>query len=930
LRFRTRKTAALFAFLTYFTDRAHPRESLADWFWPEADADASRQSLRMALSDIRKVVSEPGLVRADRDTVELDSTGFSVDIARFRDLSRDGAKESLAEAAELYTGPLLHGIEEEWVMPQRSVLEEEYAQAVVRLMQLYGASGEFSQGLAVGKRALAQVGDREDIHIGLIRLYSLSGAPSLAIAQYEELERRLDDEWGEQPSEAARQALEAVPQAHAPAVTTSPSAPSGRIFGRDSALDAIAGLLLDDQESRLVTLHGPAGSGKTTLAQHVAARITRFIPGRCWLVDLTTCSSVDSLPGSIASGLGIVGVEPNSQIAACAHHLSNAPSLLVLDNLEHLLPHAAGIVERILAGAPPLRVLATTRRILEIEGEFVQTVPPLALPDPEASFDEVQAAPAVQMFVARATAANPSFRLTPDNARSVVALCQHVEGLPLSISLAARQASSKSPAQILASLSLPGDHLRHAEGRNGSLAAALRWSLDLVSPEAAGCFVAVSQFRTPFTASDAEALTGGAEVHQTLSELVKSGLIECDPDGEVAEFHLFEMFKEVGRALQADRAEEISVLHFDWVRGLVARAEAPMNRALGPREADILAALDAPVPAETLGAFLLELEPWLQETDRLKPLTDVLRTAFDRMSDARLKARIGVMFILATSNVGSISEAMEAGEAVVALARKSGDEDAILRALLAHGNILKAAGDYPSAEALYQESAERSEGLGDVERLAQSYYSLGLVRYCVSDSVGSLAYHLRALEAARKGRDYRSLVRILFDTGSELVKQGEPERGLDMVEESVALAQELGIVRLEGLARWQEGEARRALGQGREAVRALVESARLVRKAGFEAGLNWIALTIAGALVIVEDWALATRFLARMTTQREADSRPLAGYELDDSTEIKERILAGMGQARFDRAWGEGARSNWAVLVSQLEALVSSWEPMHE
>lgn len=923
LRFRTRKTAALFAYLAFFSGRAHQREVLADWFWPEATGDAARQSLRMALSDIRKVLADQEVVRADREAIEVDAARLEVDTDRFREMVRQGGRDSLARAVDLHSGPLLKGSEEDWVMPQRSALEEEFAQAVVRLMALYSEAGEFSEGLAVGKRALAQVGDREDIHIGLIRLYAQSGAPSLAIAQYEELERHLDEEWGEQPSDAARMALEAVPHGAAMPAQSNFDAPTGRIFGREAALDLLAKLVLDEEESRVLTLHGPAGSGKTTLARHLAAKLARPYTGRCWVVDLTTCESLDALPSAIAAAVGVSGVEPSAQLAACIHAMQSARSLLVLDNLEHLLPHGSSVVAGLAAGAAPLRIVVTSRRIMELDGERVIPIPPLELPGHEATLEEIQAAPAVQMFVARASAANPKFRLSPDNARSVVALCRHLEGLPLSIALAAQRASNQSPAQILAALSSPSGNPRIGEGRHGSLDSALRWSLDLVSTEEAQCFIAVSQFRTPFTAEDAAQVAADPRAEERLGELVKSGLVVCDADGERAEFHLFELFKEVGRGLQGDLAREIAIRHFEWARGLAQGAEEHADVVLGPREADLFAAFAADVPQEVLGEYILEIEPWLVATDRLKRIADVLRRAYHGVSRPGLKARLGILLILAIANVGEINETLETATRVMALARESGEEDTIIRALIAFGNTLKATGDYAEAEALYVEAVERCERTRDIERLANSLYSLGLVRYCVSDGEGSLQYHLRALDVARQGTDYRTLVRILFDLGSELVKQGQAEKGLALVEESVALARELGIVRLEGLALWQEGEARRSLGQGPEAVQSLAESVRLVRKAGFEAGLNWIGLTIAGTLVLLEEWSLATRILARMTMQREADSRPLAGYELDDASAIREQLIAGCGQARFDRAWGEGARSDWPTLASELDTFAA-------
>jgi non-specific serine/threonine protein kinase len=820
----------------------------------------------------------------------------------------------------------LDGFEEDWVSPQRTALEEQYAQAVVRLMEMLGHAGEHAEGLRVGKTALAQLGCREDVHIGLIRLYAQSGTPSLALAQYEELERQLDEEWGEQPSDAARQALEDVPRPGAPAPRVVLSAPVGRVFGRDTALQDLATRLVPHASDRLVTLHGSAGSGKTTLAKHGAAAASRSFPGRTWFVDLTTCDSPGGIALAVARELGIVGVEASGAVHAVGHALGDAPALIVLDNLEHLCPAAGDVATALLSAAPGLILLTTSRRVLEVAGEVVVQVPPLQLPKPGSSMEELYSTPSVALYVARATASNPSFRLTPDNARAVSELVRQLDGLPLAISIAAGRAVTQSPAQTLARVSagLFGGS-GSGKGRQESLVAALDWSLGLLDPDARTTFLELSVFRTPFTMADAQALVSRPGLEEVVADLVKSSLVEARPEGDETSFLLFECFKEIGRErLGADRAE-VERRHLAWARSLLQhKADAPR---LVEREADLFAALEAPVDDAELATYALDLGVWARANDRLYRMAPVLERLFDARLEPRLRAAVGALSVAAGANVVSMERALQVSSETLALARDVGDPRLMLDACFGRGGVTKSSGAYDEAEALYREAAAIAAELDDPDALGQAYYNLGLTRYCVNDSAGSLDLHLKALEHARKGKDLRTLARILFDSGSELVKQGQPERGLAHIAESLQTAREAGSVRMEGLARWQEGEALRSMGDGPGALRSLSESLRLCAKAGFPAAIKWIALTVAGALVVAGEPLLGVRFLAKMTAVREAEGRPLAGYEVEDAARIGDAARAAVGEAGFDGAWSAGSRAEWLALVAELDKLAGGDQP---
>jgi len=288
-------------------------------------------------------------------------------------------------------------------------------------------------------------------------------------------------------------------------------APLTRLIGREGAVEQLRQLLGRD-EVRLVTLVGPGGSGKTRLALHMANELAGAFAQGVWFVDLAALRDPALVPQSIMQALG---VRPSSGLPGMQHlttYLRDKQLLLVLDNFEQVR-EAAPVVEELLAAAPGLKLLVTSRVVLHLYGESEFSVPPLDVPDPGAALDVTQLARygSVQLFVERACAVALDFALTADNAATIAQICARVDGLPLALVLAAARVKLLPPALLLqrlsaASLSMLTGGARNLPGRQQTLRNTVTWSYDLLSPSRQAWFAHLGVFSGGWSLEAAEAM----------------------------------------------------------------------------------------------------------------------------------------------------------------------------------------------------------------------------------------------------------------------------------------------------------------------------------------------------------------------------------------------------------------------------------------
>ncbi len=376
------------------------------------------------------------------------------------------------------------------------------------------------------------------------------------------------------------------------------------LVGRVQERREVAALLA---ESRLVTISGAGGSGKTRLALAVAENLAgRFADGVVW-VELARLSSEELVAGAVLAACGVREAAGVSALDVLVHSLAQSEVLIVLDNCEHLLAGCAGLADAAVRAGPGVRVLATSREPLGVAGETSWRIPSLGLPEPdERDLERIAGADAVQLFVARARAARPEFQLDAASAPLVARICRRLDGIPLALELAAARVRALSLERLAAGLDdrfrLLTGGARTATARQRTLLASVEWSHDLLDEEERTLFRRLAVFATPFSLEAAEGVAADDEldrlgVFDGLARLVDKSLVQHAGDG----YRLLETLRQYAleRADDAGELAELRDRHLGWFRRLASGwrldREWATDAVLGEVAADapdLIAALD--------------------------------------------------------------------------------------------------------------------------------------------------------------------------------------------------------------------------------------------------------------------------------------------------------------------------------------------------
>lgn len=598
-RFRTRRVAMLFAYLALHGNRAHAREEVADLLWPEADESAARRNLRQAVHSLRQVLEPPhveagSILRVDQSLISLNPREVATDVEELESSLREARALSapearltkLQQAIALYKGDLLPGIDELWVLNERLRMEDLYLSALKMAVADSVALGQTDAAIQLLRLAIAKEPLDEDLHTTLMRQYLLAGRPRSAVQQYEELAALLEAELNCQPEPKAQQlAAEAARKLGAAKVgksrsslttpaakpTPAPSDPQStipvtmtRFFGRQAETERIRELITG-QSVPLLTVLGPAGTGKTRLSIEVA-RALADEGWQTWFVPLAELESGHQVVGNVADVLRPTARNdtPLQDIQAALGH---AKSLLVLDNLEHIIDTAVPAVAQIVEALPTTAVLVTSRQSLNIAAEVQFPVGPLPLPDQalgpietREQLAEVAACPSVQMLVDRCQAIRPDVQITLQNARHFVSICNKLEGIPLALEIAAGLSKSSVPSQIVKQIDnrllALTSRRRDAPIRHQSLRAAIEYSFHTLPSDLHALMTKLAVFRGGFSVTSATQVClpeADAETClQRLFDLQERSLIQSEQseqEGAPLRFRMLESFREYAESL---------------------------------------------------------------------------------------------------------------------------------------------------------------------------------------------------------------------------------------------------------------------------------------------------------------------------------------------------------------------------------------------
>ena len=584
--------------------------------------------------------------------------------------------------------------------------------------------------------------------------------------------------------------------------------------GRDRELASAIELL---GTTRLLTLTGPGGTGKTRLALHLAADVLDRYPDGAWLVELAPVTDPAAVGLAVAAAVR-VGERPGRTIVdSISASLRPRELLLLLDNCEHLIAACAQLADALLRACPRVVILATSREGLNVPGERLMSVPSLRVPESDQviALDELREYEAVRLFVDRCAAYEPSFSLTDANAVDVVRICRRLDGVPLALELAAARVRVLSVGQVADRLD---DRFRLLTGggrtvvaRQQTLRALIDWSYDLLSETERLLFRRLSVFVRGWTLESAEAVCGGDGLEREaildlLAHLVDKSLVVMQERGGVARYAMLETVREYAREKLVDSGEAPVVRrrHFDQFARFAADTRIPSSRSFAPSFAP---ALDVGVEYENLRAALewVDAEPNSSESELL--------LAADMVGAAASRGRIGDLRKLMTA-------ALERADPT---ARTPGRAKALLTAAVLEGML----GDVQAAAAHGLEAVGLLRALGMKQELA---YALGSVaRATAADPVASG----RALSEARglleEIGDKWGWTIMLFLMADAALERGDYETARRGHTESLELSRSLGQILFSTSPLVSLGRIACADGDFRRA-RALVEEALAIRR----------------------------------------------------------------------------------------------------
>ncbi|MGW4757702.1 ATP-binding protein [Streptomyces chartreusis] len=651
--------------------------------------------------------------------------------------------------------------------------------------------------------------------------------------------------------------------------------------------------------SRLVTLSGVGGVGKSRLALHVGKSVRQEFPDGVWLVKLAELRDADLLMQTVAISLRLRNEGVGNAVES---FLKDKQLLLVLDNCEHLLEPCKAAVGTLLTAAPRLRILVTSRQALGAEGERILPVPPLSIPDPFQSPPPESAGPydALRLFGDRAASAVPDFQIDTHNRAAVIGICQRLDGIPLAIELAAVRLRVLSTSQLLDHLDDRFRTLTHGKRaalpHQRTLRAAIDWSFELCSSAERAVWENVSVFLGGFDLQAAEAVcTGNAPqaVSALLAGLVDKSVLIREGEGGRARYRLLETIRRYGwdRLAESGRQTTVRVRHRDYFRRLAEQADAdwfsPRQVEWGVRlqreQANMRVALEfcltepgqARAGLELAGAlcvfwsfigFLREGQRWTQRALALDP----------ESTAARAKALHGCGWLLTLR--GELEVALETIAECHLLAQRLGDASALAYADVWAGSVALYQGDREHASALLAEALECHRANGDLFGVWVSLHQL---------ATGSLS---------PKGRS-----------------------PVAIGEEALALCEAYGAGRCKPFSLWALGLARWQQDGPRAAIPLLQEALRLHKLLDDPVGGSHTLSVLAYLMADTGQYEKATRLFAGSEAVRNRYGvSPLTdfGYFAEIYNRYEEQSRRALGDEAFLAAFQKGTEFTFDQAVA--------------
>ena len=662
--------------------------------------------------------------------------------------------------------------------------------------------------------------------------------------------------------------------------------------------------------SRLVTLTGIGGGGKSRLALRAAADLLEDAPGGVWLVELAFLAEPGLVPRLIAQAVGVPEEPGRRLLDSVVIRLRDAPALLVLDNCEHLLEASAQAADQLLRAVPGLKILATSRQRLGVPGETVYVVSPMSVPD-EAESRSPEGAirhDAVRLFAQRAGQAVSGFRVTDANCVDVGRICRAVDGIPLALELAAGRVAGLSVGQIAdrlaGRLEIVGGSGGTAEHRHRTMLATLDWSHDLLSPQERELLAQLAAFRGSFDLEQVEAICdveGLDELLGPVMALVDKSLLTRDP--ATGRYRLLEPVRRYAwdKLVETGQDDALARRHAAYfaamVEGAASGADADQSTRLDRLEQEhdnLRAALRWSLEAgEGDLALRIGSEAW--DFWKLRGHVTEGRTWLEQALEASQDAPPAVL-ARALRGAGDLAagqgDDQRAREYLVRsleLAERLGDDAGAAATLTRLAGLPHRRGDLGEATRLLEDALARARRSGDPLRLGHILASLALLSEDQGRTAEAEAYVTEALENRGKTRDLYVATDALLAEGEIGINRGDWDRARRALEEALQAARNAGFTDVISWATAYLGKLAVVEGQIDEGERLLSEGLAMFQKLGHPLGASWAMRHLGRAALEQGDATRAEALLREALRISLEQVRPDVPLVLQAIAELEER-----------------------------------------
>ena len=892
--------------------------SLIDRLWSETSLPADPlNALQLRVSKLRRALAAHGL-----DVIARETTGYraavlpdQVDVHRFagriqaaraaaRGVAPAEALDLYDEALELWRGdPLADFAGEGWATVEAARLEQLHRAGMTERAGAALAAGRNDEVAADLAPVVAADPAQEALAGLLMTALYRSGRQADALEVFARTRRHLDDELGLQPSAALRALhqrvleqdhdLAAVPAPPEPAASETEGVsgpqtpavgqgaevaprrtlpvPTLRLIGRDAEITQLSDALA---QQRMVTLVGPGGAGKTSLAVAVAHQLADTFDQNVHLARLATVSEPGDVPLAVADALGVPldGADPNAVVRTrLLAYLTNRRALLVLDNCEHVIDAVASLVDAILGSAGQVTVLATSREALAIPGEVQLLVTPLDVPPPSTPPDRVLDYPAAALFVERALAVRSDLQLGPAELDALTQVCSQLDGMPLALELAAARMSALSLTDLAGRL---GDRFglltsgpRTAESRQRTLRATVEWSHALLSEPEQKVFRRLAVFHGGWTLAAAESVVtgddvGAGEVLDVLDHLVSRSMVVLEP-GSPSRYRMLETLRQyaIEELAASDEHEQASARHATFFRRFAETAEHDLR---GRTQRAALLRLRAEHPNLRVALAWLSSEPSrIEEGLRLAG-----SLALFWHLGRHVEGRDVLSRLIATPGASDQARA-RALQAVSIVERP--------RACLVHPS--------PRCAETAQESLTLFEAEGDAHRAALSKVLLAVELLNGSDPVRFGQLLTEAEQQFTSGGDDWGHAVLAFVRLQNYIRRGDEARSRAMGRTASEAFRRLDDAWGLSAVLYHLGWGLKEFGRYAEAVPVLEQAIEVSISAGVHNTAQWALSDLAAALLALGEREAADAALDRAVA---------ASQEVGDAAGV---VLAGLGRA---------------------------------